>query len=113
MQFFFCIGKKNLLYKIRKYCKDDIMSATLTPDRLTAVDLTALPNDNMAALRREAIRRGISLADLVAELVNEASERLVGPQSHHVTSTDIIRGAAAANRGEYPVIDTENPEVVN
>lgn len=50
---------------------------TLAPDRLTAVDLTALPNESMAALRREAIRRGISLSELVATLIHDASARLV------------------------------------
>ena len=66
--------------------------STLTPDRLTAVDLTALPNEHMSALRREAIRRGISMADLVASLINDASARLVAPKQ--VTSQDIIREAA-------------------
>ena len=64
------------------------MSMTLAPDRLTAVDLTALPVDNMAALRREAIRRGISLADLVANLINEASARLVASAGSQVPATD-------------------------
>jgi hypothetical protein len=87
------------------------MSATLTPDRLTAVDLTDLPTDNMAALRREAIRRGISLSELVANLVNDASQRLVSSQSHHVTATDIICGAVAANRACGN--DTTHPEGQN
>lgn len=64
------------------------MSTTLAPDRLTAVDLTALPADNMAALRREAIRRGISLADLVADLINKASARLVASAGSQVPATD-------------------------
>jgi hypothetical protein len=59
------------------------MNATLTPDRLTAVDLTALPNDHMAALRREAIRRGISLAQLVADTVAEKSRQLVESAGGH------------------------------
>lgn len=74
------------------------MSATLTPDRLTAVDLTELPTQHMAALRREAIRRGVSLSELVATMVHEASQRLVSSQSHHVTATDIITATVAANR---------------
>lgn len=51
------------------------------PDRLTAVDLNGLPEAHRSALRREAIRRGISLADLVAELVHGATDRLLSPRS--------------------------------
>lgn len=60
---------------------------TLTPDRLTAVDLTELPNESMAALRREAIRRGISLSELVATLIHDASTRLVASVSQNSTPT--------------------------
>jgi hypothetical protein len=70
------------------------MSSTLTPDRLTAVDLTALPNENMAELRREAIRRGISMADLVAALIADASARLVANRpSAGPTVADIIHNS--------------------
>jgi hypothetical protein len=85
--------------------------STITPDRLTAVDLTALPNDHMAALRREAIRRGVSLAELVAGFVNEASTRLVTSQapvtaSHHDPNG---RAAYAAGRGlEMPKPEGSN-----
>lgn len=58
---------------------------TLAPDRLTAVDLTALPNESMAALRREAIRRGISLSELVATLIHDASARLVASVNSNPT----------------------------
>ena len=73
--------------------------STLTPDRLTAVDLTALPNENMSALRREAIRRRISMADLVAQMIQEVSASLVASQSPQVTAYDIIHAASQANRG--------------
>ncbi len=80
------------------------MSATLAPDRLTAVDLTDPPNDNMAALRREAIRRGISLSELVAAEVHDLSDRLVHrpPAPAPPTTTDIIRRAAAGHHAVEP-----------
>ena len=47
-------------------------------DRLSAVDLRDLSEDQLAALRREAMRRGLSLPDLLGQLVDEASRRLLG-----------------------------------
>jgi len=82
--------------------------STLTPDRLTAVDLTALPNENMSALRREAIRRRISMADLVAEMIQEVSASLVASQSPQVTAYDIIHSASRANRGVSPQAEPTN-----
>lgn len=81
------------------------MSATLTPDRLTAVDLTDLPNANMSALRREAIRRGISMAQLVADEMHDLSRRLVASQRTDAPpkATDIIRAATEAQPGHHPL----------
>lgn len=79
------------------------MSATLTPDRLTAVDLTDLPNANMAAIRREAIRRGISIGQLVKETMHGMSQRLVdaADPDKAPTTPDIIRAATAAAGGHH------------
>lgn len=53
------------------------MSTTQPPNRLLAVDLRSLPEDKMTALRKEAIRRGVSIDELLADLIARASERLI------------------------------------
>jgi hypothetical protein len=54
------------------------MTITRCPhDRLLAVDLRDLPDSQMAALRQAAIREGVPLTDLLARLIEAASERLL------------------------------------
>lgn len=48
-----------------------------TQERLTAVDLRDLPEHEHAALRQEAIKRGISFQEFITELVKETSKKLV------------------------------------
>lgn len=75
------------------------MATVYPPDRLPGVDLTTLPDEKMAALRRESIRLGISINDLLAKLIDEASARLLerATDAHHQPTTgDIIAGAIAA-----------------
>ncbi len=75
------------------------MSAIYPPDRLPGVDLRPLSDPQMAALRREAVRRSLSFNELLAVLVLDASERLIHRgDPHHETPTtrDIIRGASEA-----------------
>lgn len=47
--------------------------------RLSAVDLRSLSEDQLAALRREAMRRGVSFPELLGQLVDEISRRLLTP----------------------------------
>lgn len=54
------------------------MENLIPPDsKLFAIDLRDMPDDKLARLRQEAIRRGISPARLMAQWVREASERLL------------------------------------
>lgn len=53
-----------------------------TLDRLSAVDLRGLTEDELSALRREAIRRGVSFPELLGQLVTEVSKRLLEPKPH-------------------------------
>ena len=49
-------------------------------NRLHAIDLRGLPDDKMQALRQAAIRKGVTLPRLLADLVDDASARLIaGP----------------------------------
>ena len=50
-------------------------------NRLLAIDLRSLSEDQMAALSTEAMRRGCSLSDLLGQLVDEVSKRILDPQS--------------------------------
>lgn len=51
-----------------------------TQDRLSAVDLRGLSDEQMSALREEAIRRGVAFSELLGQLVNEVSDRLLSPR---------------------------------
>lgn len=46
--------------------------------RLLAVDLRQLSDEQMSALTREAIRRGTSMPELLGQLVDEVSARILG-----------------------------------
>jgi hypothetical protein len=49
-------------------------------DRLPAADLRGLSDDQMEVLRREAMRRGCSFGELLGQLVDEVSTRILkGP----------------------------------
>lgn len=48
--------------------------------RLLAVDLRNLSDEQMGALTQEAIRRGTSMQELLGELVDEVSKRILGIQ---------------------------------
>lgn len=50
----------------------------MTVDRLTAVDLRDLSEAEHAALRQEAIRRGLPFSEYLRQLVAETSARLLG-----------------------------------
>jgi hypothetical protein len=50
-------------------------------DRLVAADLRELSEKQLNALRREAMRRGLSLPELLGQLVDEVSRRLLDPQA--------------------------------
>lgn len=51
------------------------MSETLKTDRLTAIDLGKLSEAEMATLRKEAMQRGLSMSELLAEFVLEVTRR--------------------------------------
>lgn len=74
-------GKKNQENLLQNTDQDFILPNgkmnVLTPDRLTAVDLTDFPEDLLAVIRREAIRRGITISEVATSMVREASERLI------------------------------------
>lgn len=53
----------------------------ISPDRLVAADLRELSDDQLSALRREAMRRGLSLPELLGQLVDEVSRRLLDPST--------------------------------
>lgn len=60
------------------------MSATHAPiphDRIGGVDLRGLSEEQMTALRLEAIRRGCSLSELYGQLVDEMAKRLLNRHS--------------------------------
>lgn len=46
-------------------------------NRLHAIDLRELADDKMQALRQAAIRKGVTLPRLLADLVDDASARLL------------------------------------
>ena len=48
--------------------------------RLWAVDLRQLTEEQMSTLRMEAIRRGTSMPELLGELVDDVSKRIMGTQ---------------------------------
>jgi hypothetical protein len=50
-------------------------------DRLVAADLRELSDCQLGALRREAMRRGLSLPELLGQLVDEVSRRLLEPST--------------------------------
>jgi len=50
-------------------------------DRLVAADLRELSEEQLSALRREAMRRGLSLPELLGQLVDEVSRRLLDPKT--------------------------------
>lgn len=50
-------------------------------DRLSAVDLRKLSEEQMGVLRQEAMRRGVSLSELYGQLVDEVSKRLLKGQA--------------------------------
>lgn len=47
------------------------------PDRLSAVDMRDLNDEQMAALRDEAMRRGVAMPTLLGQLVDEVSKRML------------------------------------
>lgn len=49
------------------------------PDRLTAIDLSNLSDDQMSALRQEAMQRGISMSELLTQLILEVTRRQSQP----------------------------------
>lgn len=51
------------------------MSDTLKADRLTALDLSTLSEEEFAALRREAMQRGLAMSELLKELILEITRR--------------------------------------
>ena len=51
------------------------MIATPKPDRLTAIDLSHLTDEQMQALRQEAMQRGVSMSELIAQLIMEVTRR--------------------------------------
>lgn len=54
------------------------MINTIKPDRITAIDLTSLSDEEMTALRQEAMKRGISMSELLTEFVIEVTRRQAG-----------------------------------
>lgn len=48
-----------------------------TIDRLTAVDLRGLSEEELRVLRQQAITRGLSFSEYLSRLVGDASRRLV------------------------------------
>lgn len=48
-------------------------------DRLIAVDLRGLTQDQMRALTGEAICRGCPLSELLGNLIDEVSRRIINP----------------------------------
>lgn len=52
-------------------------------DRLLAVDLRGLSKEQMDALTSEAIRRGCPLSELLGQLINEMSRRILNPSTHN------------------------------
>lgn len=52
-------------------------------DRLSAVDLRGLTEEQLTALRQEAIHRRISMPELLGQLVDEVSRRFVPQHPTH------------------------------
>ena len=52
--------------------------ARLPFGRLWAVDLRQLTEEQMDALRSEAIKRGTSMPELLGELVDDVSKKILG-----------------------------------
>lgn len=48
-------------------------------DRLSAVDLRGIPEEQLIALRNESMRRGLSFPELLGELIDEISKRILNP----------------------------------
>ena len=48
--------------------------------RLLAVDLRSLSEEQMSALSREAMKRGTSMPELLGELVDEVSAKILQPE---------------------------------
>ena len=55
-------------------------------DRLLAVDLRDAREEDMRALSAEAIQRGCSLQDLLAQLILETARRIAGPAAQPQTA---------------------------
>jgi len=49
-------------------------------DRLSAVDLRDLSEEHMTGLRREAMRRGVSMSGLLGQLVDEMAKRIINAE---------------------------------
>ena len=61
------------------------------PDPLVAIDLSDLPADKMAALRRAAISAGVSLSAYLAGVIAANAQRLIGDppgQAAHACGAD-------------------------
>lgn len=52
-------------------------------DRLSAVDLRDLTEEQCKALRQEAMRRKVSMPELLGQLVDEVSRGLLPPAPQH------------------------------
>lgn len=50
-------------------------------DRIQAVDLRSLTQDQMRALTSESIRRGCPLSELLGSLIDEMSRRILNPST--------------------------------
>ena len=48
--------------------------------RLLAVDLRSLSDEQMSALSREAMKRGTSMPELLGQLVDEVSAKILNPE---------------------------------
>lgn len=60
------------------------MTSATAPDRLIAVDLRNLSTEKMSALRRRAMRSGVSISELLAKEIEDLSDRLLqGPSPSH------------------------------
>ena len=63
------------------------LPAVQTFNRLAAVDLRDMSEDLHSALRREAIRKGISISEYFGQIITEASTRLLGSSSADSVAT--------------------------
>ena len=88
-------------FVLAKVTKNDFITSMTTPDpsqppaespfnnpdpipfdRLLAVDLRPLTEEQMMGLKKEAMRRGCSFQTLLAQLIEEITRRIVGPDNH-------------------------------